>query len=110
MQALPSEYRARAFGVVQGGLHLLQGAAVLVTGALAQHNGNLALVVGLWSLGGLAAMVLLSLPWPPRHAFAAPDRPELSAAPQPRRAQPRHRVTRAARTPLPDSVPGTMER
>ena len=31
--ALPAEYRARAFGVVQAGLQLLQGFAVLATGA-----------------------------------------------------------------------------
>jgi MFS family permease len=111
VQALPSAYRARAFGVVQGGLHLLQGVAVLVTGMLVHHNGNLALVVGLWSLGGLAAMVLLSLLWPPRHAFAVPDQPELSATPASRGGfSPRRRVTRAARNPLTDSVPGTIER
>ena len=36
VQALPDAFRARAFGVVQGGLQLLQGAAVLLTGLLVQ--------------------------------------------------------------------------
>ncbi len=111
VQALPTEYRARAFGVVQGGLHLLQGVAVLVTGVLVQRNGSIAVVVGLWSLGGLAVMVLLSLLWPAGHAFAVPEGPELTATTNAtRQARRRHRVTRAARHPLPDSVPGTIER
>jgi MFS family permease len=89
VRALPDEYRARAFGVVQGGLHLLQGVAVLVTGALVQNSGSLAAVVGLWSLGGLAVMGLLSLLWPPLNAFAVPDQPKAPpATAQPRQAQP----------------------
>jgi hypothetical protein len=69
VRALPTAYRARAFGVVQGGLHLLQGAGVLVTGALSQAF-SVPVVVGVWSLGGLAIMIALSLSWPPSHAFA----------------------------------------
>jgi hypothetical protein len=69
VKALPNAYRARAFGVVQAGLQLLQGAAVLVTGALALHL-DLPLVVGLWSLGGVALMIVLSLSWPSPQAFA----------------------------------------
>ena len=49
-------YRARAFGVVQGGLQLLQGAAVLA------HRGAgprfpVSTVVGAWSLGGVVLMI-----------------------------------------------------
>jgi len=68
VMALPNAYRARAFGVVQGGLQLLQGAAVLLTGALALRV-QLPLVVGLWSLGGVVLMLLLSLNWPSSRAF-----------------------------------------
>jgi len=91
VQALPTEYRARAFGVVQGGLHLLQGAAVLITGGLAQLY-PLPIVVGLWSLGGLVLMYALSLAWPP-----APVRKPVA-------------VTSAARAPAGQPLPGTMER
>ena len=38
VQVLPPSYRARAFGVIQSGLYLLQGAAVTVTGWLASHT------------------------------------------------------------------------
>jgi len=69
VQALPNAYRARAFGVVQGGLHLFQGAAVLITGALALRF-DLPTVVGLWSLGGVALMLLLIAFWPSPQAFA----------------------------------------
>jgi hypothetical protein len=68
VQSLPNAYRARAFGVVQGGLHLLQGFAVLATGLLAERI-HLPLVVGLWAVGGVVLMVLLSLSWPPPAVF-----------------------------------------
>jgi MFS transporter len=76
VQALPNAYRARAFGVVQGGLHLLQGSAVLITGALALRF-DLPRVVGLWSLGGVGLMVLLVLFWPSSQVF---DRAKAAAA------------------------------
>jgi MFS family permease len=69
VQALPNAFRARAFGVVQGGLQLVQGGAVLVTGALA-HVGGLPLVIGLWGLGGVGLMLLLSLWWPSPKVFS----------------------------------------
>jgi hypothetical protein len=69
VQALPNGYRARAFGVVQAGLHLVQGAAVLVTGLLA-HSFELPEVVGVWSLGGVCLMLLLSMAWPSPRVFA----------------------------------------
>jgi len=90
VQALPAEYRARAFGVVQGGLHLLQGAAVLVAGALAQLY-RLPLVVGAWCVGGLCLMAGLSLALPP--ALARSSRG----------------VTGTARTASRTPLPGTME-
>ena len=50
VQALPNAFRARAFGVVQGGLQVLQGGAVLMTGLLSADSGRVPLVVGIWSL------------------------------------------------------------
>ena len=69
VQALPNAYRARAFGVVSAGLQLLQGAAVLATGALAMRV-DLPRVVGLWSLAGVLLMILLITTWPSPQAFA----------------------------------------
>jgi hypothetical protein len=68
VRALPTAYRARAFGVVSGGLQVLQGAAVLATGALALRI-DLPQVVGLWSLGGVLLMFWLIAKWPSARAF-----------------------------------------
>jgi MFS family permease len=65
VQALPNEYRARAFGVMQSGVQLVQGAAVFTTGALASRY-HLPTVVGLWGAGGVILMLLASLNWPRR--------------------------------------------
>ena len=67
---LPHGYRARAYGVVQTGMQLSQFAAVMVTGLLADHFW-LPLVVGLWSIGGTAAMIALGARWPSETKFAA---------------------------------------
>ncbi|MEU7906627.1 MFS transporter [Actinoplanes sp. NPDC049118] len=56
--ALPHGYRARAYGVVQGGLQFTQCFAVIATGALAQVS-SIPLVVGVWSIGGLLLMLAL---------------------------------------------------
>ena len=61
--ALPHGYRARAFGVVQQGLQISQGGAVLLTGTLADRS-TVPLVVGLWSIAGVGLMLLLVLRWP----------------------------------------------
>lgn len=61
--ALPHGYRARAFGVMQQGLQVSQGGAVLLTGILANRS-SVPLVVGLWSVAGVALMLLLALRWP----------------------------------------------
>jgi MFS family permease len=63
VQALPRQYRARAFGVMQSGLQITQGGAVMVTGLLAA-NGSLPIVVGLWSVGGVILVLLVSARWP----------------------------------------------
>jgi MFS transporter len=82
-RSVPAEYRARAFGVMQGGLQVLQGAAVLVTGALA-HFFRIPVVVGAWCVGGVGLMLGLSLLWPSRQILAEAEeaaRPGMSAAP-----------------------------
>ncbi|WP_067497052.1 MFS transporter [Actinoplanes sp. TFC3] len=61
--ALPHGYRARAFGVMQSGLQLTQGFAVMSTGVLAQRS-SVPMVVGLWSVAGLVLMVALATRWP----------------------------------------------
>jgi MFS family permease len=61
--ALPHGYRARAFGVMQQGLQVCQGGAVLLTGTLASRS-SVPLVVGLWSVAGVILMLLLALRWP----------------------------------------------
>ncbi|HEU4347603.1 MAG TPA: MFS transporter [Actinoplanes sp.] len=61
--ALPHGFRARAFGVVQQGLQISQGGAVLLTGALASQS-TVPLVVGLWSVAGVGLMLLLAARWP----------------------------------------------
>jgi MFS family permease len=63
VQALPDGYRARAFGVMQTGIMLVQAIAVFVTGALADRF-ELPTVVGLSSLLGVTLVVLVSLTWP----------------------------------------------
>jgi MFS family permease len=78
--ALPHGYRARAFGVMQGGVQLTQGVAVMVSGVLAQRT-SIPLVVGLWSLAGLALMVTLAARWPGRTAGAVPVSPAISVTP-----------------------------
>jgi hypothetical protein len=112
--ALPNAYRARAFGVVQGGLQLLQGGAVLVTGTLA-HDRLLPYVVGLWSLGGVGLMLLLSLWWPSPRSFAeaiavataanASYTPAHAAAEPPRTDLPAPDRVEGAPTPVPGSGP-----
>lgn len=68
VQALPNQYRARAFGVMQSGVQLVQGAAVFTTGALASRF-HLPVVVGLWGAGGVILMLITSLSWPRRNTI-----------------------------------------
>ena len=76
--ALPHGYRARAYAVMQGGVQFTQFFAVVVTGALAQVS-SIPLVVGLWSLGGLALMVVLVSR---RTRYSAHDMPVSPAVPE----------------------------
>ena len=61
--ALPHGYRARAFGVMQQGLQVTQGGAVVLTGAIANRY-SVPAVVGVWSVAGVALMLLLAARWP----------------------------------------------
>jgi MFS family permease len=60
---LPHGYRARAFGVMQQGLQVAQGGAVLLTGVLADH-APVPVVVGLWSVAGVVLMLVQAAHWP----------------------------------------------
>lgn len=95
--ALPHGYRARAFGVMQGGMQIVQGTAVVVTGFLAQHS-SVPLTVGLWSVGGVAAMIALAARWPRPAVFER----EIAAAashPAPLAWPAKERPSMAARVP-----------
>ncbi|KUJ47257.1 MULTISPECIES: MFS transporter [Micromonospora] len=63
VQALPHGYRARAFGVMATGVQVIQGAAVLATGLLAEHY-PIPIVVGLWSAAGVVLMAFVARRWP----------------------------------------------
>ncbi|ROP29677.1 putative MFS family arabinose efflux permease [Couchioplanes caeruleus] len=78
---LPHGYRARAFGVMQGGMQLSQGLALIVSGALAQQS-TIPLVVGWWSLGGLVLMTVLAIRWRSHTANATTVVAETAAAPE----------------------------
>lgn len=86
VQALPHGFRARAFGVMQSGTQIMQGAAVLATGVLAEHN-PIPRVVGLWSLAGVVLILLASTQWPSADRFnalvAAAGRAKSGTAPPP---------------------------
>jgi hypothetical protein len=72
---LPHGYRARAFGVMQQGLQVCQGGAVLVTGVLADRS-SVPLVVGLWSVAGVGFMLFLAARWPRTSAVeVSPETP-----------------------------------
>jgi MFS family permease len=70
VRALPDMFRARAFGVMQSGVQIIQGLAIFVCGWLADRF-DLPTVVGLWSLAGVLVMLVASAQWPSQHRFAA---------------------------------------
>ncbi|MGH3741417.1 MAG: MFS transporter, partial [Micromonosporaceae bacterium] len=63
VQVLPNAYRARAFGIMQGGMQILHAVAVLVTGAIAEWF-KVPIVVGAWSAVGLLLILLAVSAWP----------------------------------------------
>lgn len=65
VQALPTAFRARAFGVMQFCLQFVQATALLVLGFLGDRFHDLPMLVGVWSLAGIAVMALACAAWPP---------------------------------------------
>jgi hypothetical protein len=63
VSVLPSTFRARAFGVMQGGIQITHAAAVLVAGAVAQLS-TVPVVVGAWAVCGLLLMTVIVRTWP----------------------------------------------
>lgn len=63
VEVLPAGYRARAFGVMQTGVQVAQGVAVLATGVMADRF-PLPVVVGAWSVGGVLLTLAVALRWP----------------------------------------------
>jgi MFS family permease len=112
VRALPHGYRARAFGVMQTGLQLIQGTAVLVTGLLAQRF-DIPPVVGLWSLAGVLLMLVVAARWPAPAEFdaaivaAARTHPDAAGRPAPpTQARPATAAaTAAAPPPAPPASP-----
>jgi MFS family permease len=62
VQALTPDTRARAFGVAQSGLYVVQGLGILAGGAVAEAIGP-TLTVGLAGLAGLTAATMLAMTW-----------------------------------------------
>jgi MFS family permease len=95
VQVLPPGYRARAFGVMQTGVQLAQGFAIIATGILADRY-DLPTVVGLWSVAGVLLVGGIALRWPStpviesaiRAAEANVAGAPVPAAPEPVRARP----------------------
>lgn len=63
VRVLPDGFRARAFGIMQGGVQITLAVAVLTAGALADRF-SVSIVVGTWSLCGLVLMGVVVRTWP----------------------------------------------
>ncbi|GAB7039830.1 MULTISPECIES: MFS transporter [Catenuloplanes] len=81
---VPDGFRARAYGVMQTGVTLMQGAGVALTGLLADRF-PLPGVVSSWSLAGVLVMVAVSLRWPTEQRFEAAIAAAAEREPQPGR-------------------------
>ncbi|MFB9246722.1 MFS transporter [Sphaerisporangium melleum] len=97
VQMLPNAYRARAFGIMQGGIQLTHAVAVLVAGALAERL-PVPLVIGAWAVCGLLLMAVSVTTWPSRQVIAeeVARAAELNRAPEPEAPAPM-----PARPPVP---------
>ena len=85
VRVLPDSYRARAFGIMQGGLFLVQGTAVAAAGLVGQ-GVPVPSVVGGWSLAGILIMAVIGLGWPAPAAFGEdPGRAPAARAADPAR-------------------------
>ena len=65
VRALPHDFRARAYGVVQSGLQVSQGLAVVLAGWAATKL-EIRLVIGVSGMVGVVVVCLLALLWPSR--------------------------------------------
>src|SRR5690606_22483648 len=71
VQILRHGYRARAFGIMNSGVQLIQGASVLITGAIVGLGVlSLPVIVGLWSTAGVVLMLAIVSRWPDQQVFA----------------------------------------
>jgi MFS family permease len=82
--ALPHGFRARAFGVMQGGMQICQGLAVVVTGGIAERS-SVPVTVGLWSVGGALVMIAIAARWPRPAVFEQEITAAAATAPEPPR-------------------------
>ncbi|MFC8301848.1 MFS transporter [Micromonospora orduensis] len=106
VQALPAEFRARAFGVMATGVQVIQGIAVLATGLLADRF-SIPVVVGVWSAAGVLLMLVASLRWPDRQTVDS----AIAAAVAANAEQAANRGDRpSAGTPVADPQAGTGRR
>ena len=83
VQALPDEFRARAFGVMLSGFQLLQGAGVFIGGALAEQF-TVPMVIGANGVIGTAVLLAAAVSFPSLEkidaAILATRRPKLPVA------------------------------
>jgi hypothetical protein len=96
VQVLPHGFRARAFGVMQSGVQIMQGLAVLATGVLADYY-PLPTVVGVWSLAGVILMLVVTAHWPSAERFRAAIKAAGEASGTEPRAVPEPRGDRGGR-------------
>ncbi|WP_248960977.1 MFS transporter [Sphaerisporangium perillae] len=100
VQMLPNAFRARAFGIMQGGIQLTHAVTVLAAGAFAERF-PVPVVVGTWALFGLVLMAVAVTTWPGRDVIkeevaratalnnvASPVQPQPQPQPQPAPTQP----------------------
>jgi MFS family permease len=107
VRALPNAFRARAFGIMQSGVQVIQGVSIVACGALADQF-PLPAVVGLWSLAGVLVMLVAGVQWPSERrftsAFEAADAANAAAAP-PRQGPPEVTVAGQQATAAPRLQP-----
>jgi MFS family permease len=107
VQILRHGYRARAFGVMNSGMQVIQGLAVLGAGLLTELL-PLHQVVGLWSLCGVVLMSVLAMRWPKleffNHAIAETDRANRATEEQAAREATGRESTAGAEAPTPQHV------
>ncbi|MGW7484241.1 MFS transporter [Nonomuraea muscovyensis] len=63
VSVLPGDFRARAFGIMQGGIQITLAVSVLAAGALAERF-SVPIVVGAWAVCGLVLMGVAVRTWP----------------------------------------------